>query len=387
LEKPVAPVSETLLMAEANPSLGTDEQFRLFVDTVEDHAIFMMTADGVIATWNAGVGRILGFSEADFVGRHASLIFIPEDIEKGIPELEMRTAAATGRAENERWHRRKDGSRFWGLGVLTALRDPGGKVTGFAKIMRDRTDLKELQEALRHRAEELVTTDERKNVFLATLAHEIRNHLGGIVSAADLLGMLSQGQPNFQSPLQIIGRQTRQLRRLVDDLMDIARINTGKVVLQKQRVELQGVVAAAVETCRPAVAAGRHHLAVLAPPAPVWLDADPARLQQVFVNLLTNACKYTPEGGHIDVGATVEGNEAVTRVKDNGIGLSAEMQARVFDLFAQAEDARPRSQGGLGLGLALVKNLVELHGGTVQARSDGEGKGSEFVVRLPLPAG
>ncbi len=374
-------------MAEANAPLGTDAQFHQFVATVEEYAVFMLTADGAIATWNAGVGRILGYDAAGFVGQPSALIFTPEDRARDLPALEIATASATGKAENERWHVREDGSRFWGLGVLTALRDPAGNLVGFAKVLRDRTDLKELQETLRQKSEALAAADERKNVFLATLGHELRNHLASIVNAAQVLKLIGSGQPALAAPLAIVDRQTGQLRRLVDDLLDLTRISTGKVQLRKGRVDLTGVVQQAVEASRPALDAAGHQLSVLVPPDPVWLDADAARLQQVLVNLLTNAAKYTPAGGQVWLSATVEGADAVVRVRDTGVGLSAEMLPCIFDLFTQVEAARPRSQGGLGIGLALVRNLVELHGGTVQVRSDGVGKGSEFAVRLPTAAG
>lgn len=373
-------------MAEMDPVLGTDAQFRLFVDTMEEHAVFLLTPDGSFATWNAGVGRIFGYAEHEFVGRHSALIFVPEDVERGLVELELRTARESGRAENERWHLRRDGSRFWGLGVLMALHGPGGRLLGFAKILRDRTDLKELQETLRHRAEALAQADERKNIFLATVAHEIRNHLAGIQNATQVLRLLSKDQPAADPPLQIVERQAGQLRRLVDDLLDVTRVSTGKFQLRKEPTDLADVLQPAVEATRPLLEARRQRLTVLLPPTPVRLEADPARLQQVFVNLLTNAAKYTPEGGQVWLSGTVEGDEAVVRVRDTGLGISAEMLSRIFDLFSQVEVARPYAQGGLGIGLTLVRNLVELHGGTVQAQSEGEGKGSQFTVRLPLPA-
>jgi PAS domain S-box-containing protein len=372
------------LMADASHPLGTDAEFRFFVDTVEEYAIFMMSVDGKMVTWNAGVGRILGYSEEEFLGQHSSLIFTPEDLARGVPALEMKTALAAGRAENERWHVRKDGSRFWGLGVMKALRDPRGELVGFAKIMRDRTDLKELQETLRSRAEALVTADQKKNLFLATLAHELRSPLGAIANAAQVIRLQTSSQPDLEQPTGVIERQVRHIRRLVDDLLDVARLSAGKVELCKESIDLAAVLRQAVETIRPMAESRKHELLVTTPSTPVHLQADPARLQQVFVNLLSNACKYTDEGGHVWVNATVEGDEAVVRVRDDGMGMSADLLPRVFELFTQDDAARQRAQGGLGIGLSLVKSLVSLHGGTVQIRSDGPGKGSEFTVRLPM---
>jgi signal transduction histidine kinase len=296
----------------------------------------------------------------------------------------METARETGKSENERWHVRKDGSRFWGLGILTALRGPSGELIGYAKIMRDRTDIKEVQEQLKSRAEALADANRKKTVFLAILSHEMRNPLGSIVNATQALRIIGKDTPKLSDPIEVIERQSAQLKRLVDDLLDLSRISTGKVRLQKTKVELNGILKQAAAAVAPFVQAQRHRFEMIVPPVPVWLEADPARLQQIFVNLLTNACKYTNPGGEVDLSATIEDNEAVIRVRDTGMGISADMLPRIFELFTQAEEARSHSQGGLGIGLNLVRNLVDLHGGSIQARSDGEGKGSEFTVRLPV---
>jgi signal transduction histidine kinase len=237
---------------------------------------------------------------------------------------------------------------------------------------------------LRRRAEELVQADQRKNEFLAMLAHELRNPLAPIQNAVQVLKHLGPGQPDIQWAAEVIGRQSQQARRLIEDLLDSSRISLGKVSLHKEPLELAEVIAQAVEESRPLMEARKHELMVRLPEQPIRLQADAARLNQVVANLLNNAAKYTDEGGHVWLTVEQKGAEAVLRVRDNGIGITPVMLPRVFDLYAQGERALSKSQGGLGIGLKLVHSLVEMHGGTVQAFSDGPGQGSEFLVRLPV---
>jgi PAS domain S-box-containing protein len=361
----------------------TDDQFRLLIEGVKEYAIFLIDGKGRIVSWNPGAERLLGYAEAEIVGKDYSCLFTPEDALRGEPEQEMQTALKAGHSEDVRWHVRKDGTRLWGDGVVSPLKDDDGNVRCFAKVLRDRTDQKEHEELLRHRAEALADADHKKNIFLATLAHELRNPLAGVVNAMNILRLLSKDNPALEYPVKIIERQAYNIRRLVDDLTDVARINAGKVQLRKERVELAVVVQNAVEATRSFVESRKHQLSVSLPQAPIYLEADPSRLQQVLANLLSNAARYTGEGGQITVSGTVQGNEVVVRVRDTGIGIAPEMLPRIFDLFTQVDPARDQTQAGLGIGLTLVKNLVELHGGSVQARSDGVGKGSEFTIRLP----
>jgi PAS domain S-box-containing protein len=370
-------------MSAEHAQWKTDQQFRLLIEGVADYAIFLIDPAGQIVTWNPGAERLLGYTEAEISGKYYSCLFTPEDALRGEPEQELRTALQAGRSEDVRWHVRKDGTRLWGDGVVTPLKDDSGNLRCFAKLLRDRTDQKEYENLLRHRAEALADADEKKNIFLATLAHELRNPLAGVVNAMNVLRLLSKDNPGLDHPLKIIERQAHHIRRLVDDLNDVARISTGKIQLHKERVALATVVQNAVEATRPLIESRRHHLSVSLPEAPIYLEADPTRLQQVFANLLTNAARYTDEGGQITLSGTVQDVEVVVRVRDTGIGISGEMLPRIFDLFTQVDPSKGHTQGGLGIGLSLVKNLMELHGGSVQARSDGIGKGSEFIVRLP----
>jgi CheY-like chemotaxis protein len=233
----------------------------------------------------------------------------------------------------------------------------------------------------------LRTADRRKDEFLATLAHELRNPLAPIRSVASVIKLKELQDPQLRTARDILDRQVRQISRLVDDLLDVSRITRGKIELRRERVAISAVVEQAVETSLPAIQAGRHELSFERGAEELWLDADPIRLAQVVANLLTNAARYTPPGGKIVVGAERSGCEAVLRVRDTGIGIPPEMLTRIFDMFTQVDPAPGQARGGLGIGLQIVKRLVELHGGRVEAASAGPGQGSEFTVRLPLGRG
>jgi len=256
------------------------------------------------------------------------------------------------------------------------ITDDAGAPLGGVMVFRDVTERRRWQEALRE-------ADRRKDEFLATLAHELRNLLAPVGSATRILQRHGPASPSLQRAEDVIERQIRQMTRLVEDLLDISRIGRGKVEIRKEVVDLGTIVTHAVGTARPLLEGRRHELTVALPPGPLWLEADPARLEQVLTNLLNNACKYTEPQGRIGLSALREGEDIVIRVRDTGIGIPGEILPRVFDLFTQADGSRERSPGGLGIGLALVRGLVEMHGGSVEALSDGPGRGSEFVVRLP----
>jgi signal transduction histidine kinase len=257
-------------------------------------------------------------------------------------------------------------------------------VIAYGKILRDRTDQKEQLETLRNQAAALEQADQHKTIFLSTLSHELRNPLAPLVNALQLIRMASPESAALQYPIKLIERQVEFIRRLVDDLLDVTRISSGKVQMHTDPLDLRDVLARAIESIRPVIEERRHKLTVSMLSAAIPVSGDRDRLQQVFVNLLSNAAKYTSEGGQLTLKAFIEGEEAVVKVQDNGVGIAEDMQPRIFDLFTQAENALSRSQGGLGIGLSLVKQLVTLHEGSVQVRSEGLGKGSEFTVRLPL---
>ena len=607
--------------------------FRLLAANVLDYAIFIVDPSGIICSWSKGAERLLGYREDEILGQRMDVLFTPEDLRKGVPEQERQEALATGRGNDDRWHVRKDGSRFWSSGVATPLWDEGGALRGFAKIMRDRTDMKRAQEADRERerqlelltnrvpvliahcdtqgrfkyvnrpyaerfhrqpselvgrhirdmlgvsgysaiechvdaalrgervefeveipyegvtpqvmrcaydpevdeegritgfvaaivnvtesrqarnalreteerlrtlsdnlprgavyqmlaeptgerrflyvsagvepllgvtpaeivanasalyrliheddrarmakleeaairdlvsfdiefrlwtrageivwvhcrsAHRLLSTgqtmwegifmdvtarkqaeqalreaDRRKDEFLAMLAHELRNPLAPIRNAAHILRLLGATDPRITRSTELIERQVQHMTRLVDDLLDVSRITRGKIKLQKGRVDLAVVVGRAIETARPLLDARKHEVSVELPNDPVWVYADSTRLTQMVENLLTNAAKYTEELGRITLTVERAGDQAALRVRDTGMGIPQDMLTKVFDLFTQVDRSLARSEGGLGIGLTLVKDIAEMHGGKVEAYSEGRGKGSEFVVRLP----
>ena len=281
---------------------------------------------------------------------------------------------------------RPDGSRITVIANIVPIKNSQGTITGAIKCFSDITERSRLEKEIKEQAQTLADLDRRKDEFLAMLSHELRSPLAPISSAVQLLSLQKNENKIQQEARQIIERQVRQLKHLVDDLLEISRITSGRVVLRQERITVSTIVEWAVEAVQPLIKELRHELDVLLPPEPIWLNADAARLEQVLVNLLTNAAKYTDKGGRIKLTAQQEGNTAVLRVSDTGIGISTELLPNIFDLFTQAERSLDRSQGGLGIGLSLVRQLVELHKGTVEAHSI-LGKGSEFIVRLPaMPA-
>jgi PAS domain S-box-containing protein len=264
------------------------------------------------------------------------------------------------------------------------IRNAEGKVTAWAGMNLDITEMKKLQDELIRKTEELTAADRQKDEFLATLAHEMRNPLAPIMSAVQILHRTSGDGPQYAWARDVIERQTKHLTRLVDDLLDVSRISRGKVTLNKQPLELATIVNHAMETSRPLIQAHGHSISLSLPSEPVWIEGDQIRIAQVVSNLLNNAAKYSEPNRQIWLTAATENGQAVIRVRDAGVGISPEVLPRIFDLFAQADRSLDRAKGGLGIGLSLVKQLVDLHGGSVEAKSEGIGKGSEFIVRLPL---
>jgi PAS domain S-box-containing protein len=354
----------------------SEERFRLLLEGIEDYAIFMLDAEGRVASWNAGAQRITGYAASEILGETFARFYPPEDAALGLPEEELRTATLNRRAEARGWRVRKDGTRYWADVVVTALHDDTGQLRGFAKIVRDLSDRKRmeiLEEEGRHLTE-----------FLAMLAHELRNPLAPIRNAAAILAVQPEVTPQATWCRQVIERQTDQLTRLVDDLLDVSRITRGKLHMQTSTIDVNSAVHRAVESARPLIDARNHTLHLDLAEQPVLVNGDMTRITQVVVNLLNNAAKYTAPGGEIRVATAIEGHNALVRVKDNGEGIPPDMLERVFDLFAQGERTLDRSEGGLGIGLTLARRIVALHGGEITVASAGVGKGSEFTVALPL---
>jgi PAS domain S-box-containing protein len=290
-----------------------------------------------------------------------------------------------------------NGTRVY-LSTKTPFRNEDGKVIGIIGISRDITERRQAEEKLRQQEEKLREADRRKDEFLATLAHELRNPLAPIRNGLALLKIADRDAIAIEQVRSMMERQLTQMIRLVDDLLDVSRITRDKLVLRKERVALSAVIHSALETSRPLVEANGHELSVTMPSEPIYLDADTTRLSQVFANLLNNAAKYTERSGHIALNVSApkavsngksqpgKPDEVVVTIKDSGVGIPTAMLPQVFDLFIQVDRTLEKAQGGLGIGLTLVRRLVEMHGGNVEARSEGPGKGSEFIVRLPIAA-
>jgi PAS domain S-box-containing protein len=352
----------------------SEEHFRLLVESATDYAIFTMDLQGLVTSWNKGAERVFGYSETEILGQSGMILFTPEDRAKGAHEEELQTALTQGRAADERYHLRKGGERFFASGVLTQLRH--GNLEGFVKIARDLSERKKMEDALRE-------ADKRKDEFLAVLAHELRNPLAPIRTSVEILRR-SKNQAVHQEARETIARQTTQMVHLIDDLLDVTRISQGRIKLQQEDVSLSEVVDLALEGSRTLIEDRQHELSVALPETPLWLNGDKTRLAQIVLNLLTNAAKYTPTGGKINLSAELQGDEVFIRVRDNGIGIPQDMLDKVFELFTRVERETVYQQEGLGIGLSLVKQLVELHGGDIKAESPGEGLGSTFTVRLPI---
>jgi PAS domain S-box-containing protein len=488
----------------------SEERFRILVESVQDYAIFMLDARGHVISWNLGAKRLKGYDESEIVGRHFSTFYRLEDIAEGRPARLLHEALTRGSTSDEGWRVRNDGSEFWALAVITALRDSTGRHIGFAKVTRDISEQRRQEESarqlaaaalmaseerfasfaqhlpglawikgldgrytyindaavvafgssrdaiigrrdeeifpptvaaefrrndhraleswtgiqviellpdagggLRHsivskfpiadadgqfhliggvaiditdrvRAEEaLHEADRHKTEFLATLSHELRNPLAPIRNSVHLLRTESTDLPRDRI-YRILDQQLNHLVRLVDDLLELSRVSSGKVALRVESVDLNAVLQTAADTSGPLIANKHHQLHIELAEAPVMVQGDSIRLVQVVANLLNNAAKYTPDSGQIGLTLRREGVEGVITVRDSGLGIPDEMLPRVFDMFTQVDQSLHRSQGGLGIGLALARSLVELHGGQIAAQSRGAEQGSEFTVRLPV---
>jgi PAS domain S-box-containing protein len=482
-----------------------EDLYRKSIEEVKDYAIFMTDPGNLVVSWNLGAERILGYTEAEITGRSAALFFTPEDRARGEHEKELATAAAEGRAEDERWHVRRDGTRFRASGVVTPVRGDDGRLLGFTKVMRDMTERRRIEEerdrfftlsvdmlciagldgfyrrvnpafghalgyteeellatpvldfvhpedrdatradyeklargepttnlenrfrckdgsyrwvgwsyfpvpeeglaygvgrdmterrriheVLSLRAEELEQANRIKDEFLATLSHELRTPLTAMLGWSQMLRSGRLDEAARARAVQIIERNAEAQSKLIEDLLDVSRIITGKLRMEVRPVVLAPVVETAVSGLRPAAEAKRLRLDSSLDPAAGPVTGDPARLQQVVTNLLSNAIKFTPEGGRVEVRLEQTGAQTGARarivVSDTGVGISPDALPHIFERFHQADSSNTRAHGGLGLGLAIVRHLVESQGGSVSAESEGEGLGAVFTVELPITA-
>jgi PAS domain S-box-containing protein len=339
-----------------------------------DDAIVSKTLDGVVTSWNAGAERIFGYTAAEMIGAPIETVIPPERRDEEVSILaRLRRGERIDHFDTVR--RAKDGRPIDVSLTISPIKDVTGRIVGASKIARDVTDRKRLEV-------EREENDRRKDEFIAMLAHELRNPLAPIQNATRLMALLGSTEPRLIHARDVIERQVGQLTRLVDDLLDVSRITRGKVTLQRETLAMESVVAAAVEVARPLIDQLGHTLTV-SHLHPVRLDGDFARLVQVVGNLLTNAAKFTPPRGRITVTTQQTGAQATIRVRDTGIGIASDFQTRIFDLFVQADGGLARSNGGLGIGLTLVRRIVEMHGGTIEVQSDGPDRGAEFLVTLP----
>jgi PAS domain S-box-containing protein len=357
----------------------SEERFRLLVEGVKDYAIFMLDPSGHVMSWNAGAQKTKGYEASEIIGKHFSVFYPPEVTASGWPARELELARRDGRLEDEGWRVRKDGSRFWASVVITSLQDAAGRHRGFAKVTRDLTE--------KRRVSTLEDEGRRITTFLAMLGHELRNPLAPIANALAIMELEKVESRTMRMTRDTIGRQLKQLTRLVDDLLDVGRITSGKIHLEAKPVRISEAVVEAIEAMQPMVQAKSHTLALDLKDPDLWMSGDRARIIQVVCNLVNNAAKFTPPGGMIKVSLIRRGPNAELSVSDNGPGIPPQYLKEVFNLFAQGEQDAARSQGGLGLGLSLVQQLVTAHGGQVSAFSKGiAGEGSEFVLLLPTIA-
>jgi len=477
----------------------TEDIYRKAIEDIRDYAIFMMDVDGIVTNWNVGAQHILGYTEAEIVGKDASKFFTLEDRAKNVPAKELATAATLGRAEDERWHMRRDGSRFWASGVVTAVRDETGKLIGFSKVMRDMTErnkltqerdrffalsmdmlcivhldgrfqrvnlafqnvlgfseeelltmsifqlvhpedlgktisgyeglasgepvthmenrlrtkdetykwvawsyfpvpedglafgvgrdmteLRQIHEVLRLRAEELENANRVKDEFLATMSHELRTPLTSILGWSRLLQSNQLSDREKERAVQVIQRNAEAQSKLIEDLLDVSRIMTGKLKIEFQPVSFASITEVVINSLGPALDAKQLQLETEIDPAAGPILGDPARLQQIVTNLLSNAIKFTPNGGSICVQLERYDSHVRLEVKDTGVGIAAEHLPHIFERFRQVDSSNVRAHGGLGLGLAIVDYLARQQGGTVSANSEGPGKGATFTVEFPL---
>jgi PAS domain S-box-containing protein len=368
-----------------------EHRYRSLLDNITDYAIFMTDPEGRVSSWNGGAGAILGYTADEILGRSVDLLSTEEDLEADTLRREMQDASRTGRATSARWRLGKDGRRLFVEGVMIAVRDETDHLMGFVHFLRDVTEkhrietereqLLDSERAARSQAEQASRT---KDEFLATLSHELRTPLNAVLGWTQVLRRSRNLPKDAVDGLTVIERNARSQAQIIEDLLDMSSIISGKVRLDVQRLDLASIVEATVETVRPAALAKGIRLQVVLDPLAGPVRGDPNRLQQVFWNLLTNAMKFTQKDGRVAITLARVNSHLEVEVSDNGEGIDPAFLPHVFDRFRQADASSARRHGGLGLGLSIVKQLVELHGGSITAKSAGSNLGSTFRVGLPL---
>ncbi|WP_373063036.1 ATP-binding protein [Gemmatimonas sp.] len=366
------------------PASQPERIFHGFLEAAPD-AVVIIDGGGMVVHINGQTEKLFGYSREEIVGRPLEVL-MPERLRS--THIAHRGAYTVDPRPRPMGHGldlfgvKKDGSEFPIDVAISPLPPESGGL--FASAIRDMTDHWRLEEELRARSRELEEADRQKDHFLTAVAHELRSPLSALAHATELLQSPQADSAVSQRASGIIARQTAHMARLVEDLLDMARVRRGTLTLRRQPVDLRTVVLSAVELSATLIESRQHVLEIAPCADPLWVSGDPTRLAQVVSNLLANAAKYTPAGGHISLSAASEDGAAVIRVRDDGAGIPPDMLCHVFELFTQVGSGNDAREGGLGIGLSLVRQLVDLHGGTVTACSEGRGSGSEFVVRLPL---
>lgn len=367
---PSPPVAPETRPQPAVPSADIQDQFRLLVESIVDYAIFMLDPRGRVMSWNKGAEAFKGYTAAEIVGQHYSRFYLPEDVARGLPVQMLARAEAEGHVEVEGWRVRKDGTQFWANVVITALRDPQGRLTGFAKVTRDLTQVRE--------------TERLKQEFLSMLSHELRTPINSITGFGsiledDIAGPLTEPQRYYLGKM-LEGADS--LLALVDELLDMSRIQSGQFRIEPDSVDPRAVVETALGSMAPLAEQRQQRLEVHLPEDLPMIVADGQRLGQVLINLVNNAIKFSGEGGTIRVRVGVEGDRLRFEIEDQGPGIAEADVPRLFQRFTQLDMGSTREVGGVGLGLSICKALVDAHGGEIGVKSE-LGKGSNFWFTVP----
>jgi PAS domain S-box-containing protein len=357
---------------------ASEDKFRVLVEGVVDYAIVTLDRDGFITSWNSGAARLNGYLAADIIGRHFSRLYPTDEVAANKPWKDLIAAREKGRIVEEGWRSRRDGTQYWANNLIAALHEPDSRNQSYYIVTQDLSQ--------RKYAEGLADAVQRTHEFIAMLAHELRNPLAPIRNAVALMERKGLGDPVLESMRQTIDRQSLLLTRIVDELLDVNRIARGQFTIDRHLIDLRDVLHRSIETSRPLIEQRHQTLEIRIPETPLHVSGDAMRLTQVFLNLLNNAAKYTHTGGSLALRVDVEETSLCVRVSDNGKGIPGDSLDAVFELFMQIDPESSGTQGGLGVGLALVRRIIELHGGRVSARSAGLNQGSEFVVQLPRDA-
>jgi PAS domain S-box-containing protein len=374
------------LETNADKLRQAEDRLRLLLDSVQDYAICMLTPQGEIASWNSGAERLFAYSADEIIGRHFSCFYPAAERDMDLPAEHLRIAEQRGKHAGECLRVRRGAVAFDAHVIMTVVRSGRDReLQGFSLVVRDITERKKLEADLRRRAEDLSAANRAKEDFLATLSHELRTPLNAMLGWTRLLRMGKLDGAGMTRALETIERNAHIQEQLIADILDVSRIVTGKLRLELRPIELAPVIEAALDAVRPAAAAKGIHLEAETDFRGTVLG-DPDRLQQVVWNLVSNALKFTPVGGHVGVSLSRVGPSAVVTVSDTGEGIAPELLPFIFDRFTQGDVSMTRPHGGLGLGLSIVRHIVESHGGKVQAQSEGRGRGAAFSVHLPVRA-